>query len=165
MTPRVSIRQPLPFAEPDVVSADGSVAVAAIDPGRLPMAGIPPRLLMLVGAIVLASWLILAFARQVGDAAAAGVRADDLRAANAALELEIAALDRELTRIQDPRYVALVARGYRLGSPDEIPFTLSAAAPPLAADAPGSASVRLGADPVTRSPLESWLQLLFGPAD
>lgn len=165
MTPRISVRPPLPFAESDVAPADGPVTVAAIDPGRLPMAGIPPRILMLIGGVVLASWLILAFARQVGDAAAAGVRADELRAANAALELEIAALDRELSRIQDPRYVALVARGYRLGSPDEIPFTLSAEAAPLAADAPGSASVRLGAEPAARSPLDSWLQLLFGPTD
>lgn len=165
MTPRVTVRPPLPFTEPDGAPVDGTATVAAIDPGRLPMAGIPPRILMLIGAVVLASWLVLAFARQVGDAAAAGVRADELRAANAALELEIAALDRELMRIQDPRYVALVARGYRLGSPDEVPFTLSVDAPPLAADAPGSASVRLGAEPATRSPLESWLQLLFGPAD
>lgn len=165
MTPRVSIRQPVAIPEPDRTSGDGPAPTAIIDPGRLPMAGIPPRILMLVGALILASWLVLAFARQVGDAAAASVRADDLRDANGALELEVAALDRELMRIQDPRYVALVARGYRLGGSDEIPFTLSAEAPPLAADAPGSASVRLGAEPSGRSPLESWLQLLFGPAD
>jgi len=49
-----------------------------------------------------------------------------------------------------------------LGGPDEIPFMLAADAPPLAADAPGSASVRVGADLERRSPLETWLALLFG---
>ena len=38
-------------------------------------------------------------------------------------------------------------------------------APPLAPDAPGSASVRLGAVVDRPSPLESWLDLLFGAAD
>ena len=36
-------------------------------------------------------------------------------------------------------------------------------APPLAADAPGTAAVRLGAVVDRPSPLESWLRLLFGP--
>jgi hypothetical protein len=49
--------------------------------------------------------------------------------------------------------------------PREIPFTLADDAPPLGPDAPGSAAVRLGAVADRRSPLESWLDLLFGTPD
>jgi cell division protein FtsB len=127
------------------------------------MTGIPPRLLMLGGALVVATWLLLAFGRQLGAASVAAERADALRAENARLESEVEALGRELERIADPRYIALVARGYRLGSPDEIPFTLGADPPALPADAPGSAAARLGADEDAGSALDSWLTLLFGP--
>ena len=44
-------------------------------------------------------------------------------------------------------------------------FTLDPQAPALAADAPGSASVRLGAESARVSPLDRWLTLLFGPSD
>jgi hypothetical protein len=76
---------------------------------------------------------------------------------------EVAAMEEELRVIQDQRYISQAARAFRLGNPGEIPFALAADAPPLAADAPGSAAVGLGADAASRSPLESWLDVLFGP--
>ena len=44
-----------------------------------------------------------------------------------------------------------------------VPFALAAGAPVLPADAPGSASVRLGAPPLDKTPLDTWLEVLFGP--
>ena len=43
----------------------------------------------------------------------------------------------------------------------EIAFSLEADAPALPPDSPGSAALRVGA-PTVVSPLESWLDLLFG---
>ena len=58
---------------------------------------------------------------------------------------QVAALQRELDRIGDRRFVLQQARAYGLGGEHEIPFSLAAGAPSLPPDAPGSASVRLGA--------------------
>jgi hypothetical protein len=109
--------------------------------------------------------MTLSFARQVGEATAASNRAAELRAANAALHDQVARLEADLGHVQDPRFIRLQARAFGLGGPKEIPFALAAGAPALAADAPGSASVRLGADPPASSPLEAWLDIIFGPGD
>ena len=113
---------------------------------------------------MLAGVLTLTFARQVGEATAASDRAAALRAANAALRDEVARLERDLSHVQDPRFIRLEGRAFGLGGPREIPFALAAGAPPLPADAPGSASVRLGAEPHYRSALDAWLDVLFGDA-
>ena len=81
------------------------------------------------------------------------------------LQRQVAALDRELDLIARPRYVAQQARAYRLGGAHEIAFALAPDAPPLAADAPGSAAVRVGAKVDDVSPLDRWLTVLFGPTD
>jgi hypothetical protein len=133
------------------------------DLSALPIAGIGRRQLgMLLGA-VLAIWLIGLFARQVGDASAASGRADTIELANDQLRNEIASYRRELAFIQRQEYFVQQARSFGLGKAREIPFTLAADAPPLPDDAPGSASVRVGADAERRAPLDSWLELLFGP--
>ena len=67
-----------------------------------------------------------------------------MRASNATLARDVAAAQHELTLIQQQAYIQQQAREYRLGRPREIPFILADDAPPLAADAPGSAAVRLG---------------------
>jgi hypothetical protein len=104
------------------------------------------------------------FARQVGDAQAASNRATQLATDNEALAAEVQSLQSELDLVVQPGYVAMEARGFRLGNPREIPFTLDPAVQTPVEGAPGSASVRLGATTVHQTPLESWLQLLFGPA-
>ena len=78
---------------------------------------------------------------------------------------EVAALARELGQIERQRFIEQQARGSRPRRPKEIAFTLAEDAPPLPDDAPGSASVRLGARDTQVSPLERWLTLLFGPGD
>jgi cell division protein FtsB len=133
------------------------------DVALLPMLGIAPRRLILLGATILLAWMIVSFGRQVAEASASSARAEELRSANAALAQEVAAMERELQVIQDQRYIGQAARAFRLGSPGEIPFALEAGAPPLAADAPGSAASGLGAETATMSPLERWLDVLFGP--
>ena len=57
---------------------------------------------------------------------------------------------------------ALVGVVFGLGARGEIPFALAAGAPALEPDAPGSAAVRLGAAPLDRSPLDVWLDVIFG---
>jgi hypothetical protein len=135
-----------------------------LDPASLPLPTMSRRRLATIAGVLAAGWLIVAFGRQVGDASAASNRADDLRAGNAALRQDVATLQDDLARVQDPRFVLLQGRAFGLGGPHEIPFTLAADAAPLASDAPGSASVRLGAALDRRSPLEVWLSTLFGGA-
>jgi cell division protein FtsB len=135
------------------------------DLSSLSIAGITRRHLAGLIGVLVAVWIVVVFARQVGDAQAAASRAEQIARDNVTLSTEVTGLERELDQIQRQRYIEQQARGYGLGAAKEIPFVLSEDAPPLAADAPGSASVRLGADRARVSPLESWLTLLFGPTD
>ncbi len=160
-------RTPLPPLE-DPLDEDGEAAPGRPPSGSpepdlaaLPIAGLSRRqVASIVGALV-AAWIIILFARQVGDASAASARADAMIADNAARKAQVAALDRELTRIQESRFVLLQARAHGLGGHNEIAFTLDPGAPPLPSDAPGSAAQRVGA-PTPVSPLDRWLTLLFG---
>jgi hypothetical protein len=140
----------------------GSVSV---DLAALPIVGLTRRRMAVIAAALLATWIVIAFARQVSEASAASARAEDIASGNAALRLEVAAMERELDAIARQRFVEQQARAYRVGGAHEIPFTLAPDAPPLADDAPGSASVRLGAEAEHISPLERWLTVLFGPSD
>jgi hypothetical protein len=126
------------------------------------MPSLSRRRLVTGAGIIVASLLALSFLRQVGAATDASNRAAELRAGNAVLQDEVARLEQDLGHVQDPRYILLAGRAYGLGGPREIPFALAAGARPLAADAPGSASVRLGAEQVHRTPLDAWLEVLFG---
>jgi hypothetical protein len=134
------------------------------DLATLPIAGITRRRMASLVGVLLAVWILIVFARQVSEASAATGRAESMVRANALRGVEIAAMERELEQIQRQPYVLQQARAFGLGGPHEIPFTLAADAPSLGPDAPGSASVRLGAAGSV-SPLERWLTILFGPAD
>lgn len=154
---------------PDEPRSAPSADAIAIGPGEpdlatLPILGITPRRLAAVLGVLLAIWILFVFARQVSEAAAATGRAETMVEENAAKRAGIDGLERELDRIQQPRFILQQARAYGLGGAREIPFTLEPDAPPLGADAPGSASLRVGA-PSSVSPLERWLTLLFGPSD
>jgi hypothetical protein len=146
-------------ATPTPPPADGR---ARFDPAALPMP-LSRRRLATVAGLLAVSWLVIAFARQVGAASTATDRADELRAANAALRDDVGNLQDDLARVQDGRFIQLQGRAYGLGGPGEIPFTLEAGAPTPGPNAPGSAAVRLGARPSHNSPLEGWLSVLFGP--
>jgi hypothetical protein len=134
------------------------------DLAGLPIAGITQRRMAILLGALIAAWIVLLFARQVSDASAASSRAEAMVVENAARHTEIAALERELDRIQQRRFILLQARAHGLGGHREIAFTLDPAAPPLPADAPGSAAQRVGV-PAAVSPLESWLSILFGSGE
>jgi cell division protein FtsB len=121
------------------------------------------RRLALLVAGLFALWLVGVFARQVGEASSAASQADQMRARNAAMSRDVASLEQELKLIKEPAYVEQMARGYLLGTPREIPFTLDPNAPPLPADAPGSVGIKPDAPNQQPSPLDSWLRILFGP--
>lgn len=135
----------------------------APDLSGLPIAGVTRRRVGFLAGALISAWILIVFARQVGEATAATAKVDDLRSSNAALVGQVAALEREYQLIQRQEWIVQQARGYRLGKRGEIPFGLGAA-PPLPADAPGSAAVRLGAATDDPTPVESWLSLLFGPS-
>ena len=134
------------------------------DLSGLPVTGFTRRRMGFLGAGVLAAWVVISFARQVGDASAATSRLQGLEGSNTQLAEQVAGLEREYQLIQADAWVRQQARAYGLGSGREVPFTLGPGAPALGADAPGSAAVRLGATAVPPTPLESWLTLLFGPS-
>jgi cell division protein FtsB len=120
------------------------------------------RRLALLLAGLFALWLVGVFARQVSEAASAASQADQMRARNAAIERDISSLEKELTLIKQPAFVSQMARGYLLGTSREIPFTLDPNAPALPANAPGSIGIKPDLPVRTQSPLDSWLQVLFG---
>ena len=149
-----------PDATVDEVSTTGAPDLAA-----LPIVGITRRRVAIVASAMLAAWIVIAFARQVGEVSAASARAEDIASANAALRIEVGALERELDLIARQRYVEQQGRAYGLGASREIPFTLAKDAPALPDDAPGSAALRVGASSEHVAPLERWLTVLFGPSD
>jgi hypothetical protein len=131
----------------------------------LPIAGITRRRMAASISVLLACWIVIVFARQVGVASAATAHAEDLAVSNGELRLDIAIREREFDLIGRQRYIEQQARGYGLGTAREIAFTLAPDAPDLSADAPGSAAVRVGATSEAVTPLERWLTILFGPSD
>jgi hypothetical protein len=135
-----------------------------LDPATLPMPSLSRRRVVTAAGVIAAALLALSFVRQVGEATAATDRAMELRAGNATLREDVARLERDLGHVQDERFIKLQARAYGLGGPKELPFALAPGAPALADDAPGSAAVRLGAEPRETGPLDAWLEVLFGPS-
>ena len=146
-------------AASDDTTSDG------IDLSALSVAGIKKRRVGWLCAALAAAWIVVIFARQASEGATAAARADQVASENAALAAEVAALEHEKQMIEKPEYIAQQARGIRLGGPNEIPFTLDPSVPSPGPNAPGSAATAVGADEERVTPLESWLSLLFGPAD
>jgi hypothetical protein len=156
-------KRPIAIPRPITPAPEAPAAApTGLDPAALPMPTLSRRRLVTVAGVIVASLLALSFLRQVSAATDAANRAAELRAGNAVLQDEVARLQRDLGHVQDPRYILLAGRAYGLGGPKEIPFALAAGSSPLPADAPGSASVRLGAPPLHHTPLDAWLEVLFG---
>jgi cell division protein FtsB len=156
---------PAPDDGPDPSDApdDAPVSSDRVDLSSLSIAGITRRHVAWLAAGLISAWIVVIFARQVGEASSAASRASQLASDNAALAAEVQALENEVALIVRPEYVAQQARGYRFGGSHEIPFTMAPSVAPPVDGAPGSASVRLGARDDRQTPLESWLSMLFGP--
>lgn len=169
----MSRRSEVPPPDDLPLDAPPDDAPGALAPGRgavadlamLPIAGITRRRLGGLIALGLAAWIVLMFVRQVNEAAAATGRVEALADGNVAARTMVAMLERERDLIARQRYLEQQARAYGLGTPREVAFTLDQNAPPLPADAPGSATVSLGAEAADVEPLERWLTILFGPTD
>jgi cell division protein FtsB len=158
---------PVPDATPETPAPapDTGASMPFASLADLPVAGLTRRRMALLLAALVAAWVIVLFARQVSEASEASTRADEMRVHNEALAADVIALEDELALIQRQAYIEQQAREYRLGTAREIPFILADDAPPLAADAPGTAATRLGAGSGEVTPLDSWLTLLFGAAN
>lgn len=131
----------------------------------LGIAGIHSRHVVAGAVAIVVAWVVISFAGQVSDAASAADRTEQMRADNATLAANVRDLERELGVVAGPAWVAQQARAYQLGAADERAFRLAPGAPSLPPDAPGSPTVRLGTERDRQlSPLEAWLELLFGPA-
>jgi cell division protein FtsB len=154
-----------PRPQRSVGHASGDRASARVSLDGLGVAGIHSRHLVAGAVAVVVAWVLFSFAGQVSEAASAADRTERLRAENAALTASVGDLERELGIVAGPAWVAQQARAYQLGAADERAFRLAPGAASLAPDAPGSPTVRLGAERERQlSPLEAWLELLFGPA-
>ena len=116
----------------------------------------------LIAAAAVALVFIATFARSLVGALDARAAVDRLRNENSVLQEQVDALAAERLLLGDRAFLALLARGYGLGSPLEHPFALAADASELPIDAPGSAARRLATPSVDASPLERWLEVLFG---
>jgi hypothetical protein len=130
----------------------------------LGIAGVSRRRVAWIGLTVVAVVIVVGFAGQAADAARATTRVVEERAQNVVVAAQTEALRKELEMVTQERWVLQQARAYSLGSRAERPFALAPGAPDLADDAPGSPARRLGADTTQPSPLEGWLEVLFGPA-
>ncbi len=160
----MSAREPdPPPGQPDEAPVPRLVALRARLGALRPSGPLSRRRAALAAAALVAAWIVISFGRQVSDAAAASDRAAALRATNDALRAQLAALQLDIGRAQTDQYVGVAARGDGLGKKHEIPFALAAGAPSLPPDAPGSAALRVGGQDQPRTPLEAWLDMLFGP--
>lgn len=139
-----------------------NLATASSGTGQGPALAFTRRRLAMLVAGLFALWLVGVFARQVGDASSAGNQADQLRARNVAMEHDVASLELELQLIREPAFVSQMARGYKLGSPREIPFAIDPNAPPLPSNAAGSNGIKPEQPTHASSPLDLWMQALFG---
>jgi cell division protein FtsB len=163
--PRRPTPAPDDASDPIDAADDAPEATDRVDLSALSVAGISRRHVGWLAAGLISVWIVVIFARQVGEASAAATKAAQLAADNAALAAEVQSLEHEVAFIVRPEYVAQQARAYRFGAAREIPFTLDPSVPAPVDGAPGSASDRLGARDDRQTPLESWLSLLFGPGN
>ena len=92
---------------------------------------------MLLGALVAVAFAAT-LVRSGAEAIQANTDVNRLRDENAALQARADALAAERILLDDPAFLALVARGYSLASPVERPFVLAGEPPALPLDAPGS---------------------------
>jgi cell division protein FtsB len=106
-----------------------------------------------------ATWVVLVFGRALNEADVVEERAAAARAENAALRARLEAGREEVALIQDDEFVRLQARAYGLGERGERVFALRPGAPDPEPIVPLGAAASPAAP---QTPLEDWLDLLFG---
>jgi len=161
-------KPPSSEADPDAVDEAGigpppGSGPAPVSLAGLGIAGLTRRRVGWAAVGLATLWIVISFAGQASEAARAAERATVEQATNEALVAHVAALRDELDLVQTQRWVLQQARAYGLGSRSERSFAIAPDAPPVASDAPGSPARRLGSVAAHRSPLDAWLDALFGP--
>jgi hypothetical protein len=147
-----------PSDPPDIPDEPADVLEPPSRP-PLPVLGLDRRTVTLGAVALVAAWLVFVFGRAVSDAAAVSERAAELRSGNATLATQLERRQAELETIQSPAFVQLEARAFGLGTAREQVFSLRPGSPspppivPLGDDAASHAA---------KSPLDAWLDLLFG---
>lgn len=116
----------------------------------------------MVTFILLAVLILALFGRSLISALEVNAEIAQLRDENARLAAQAEAMTAERILLDDAAFLDLIARGYSLGSSVERPFVLAADATELPADAPGSAARRLTIPEEVRSPIDAWIEVLFG---
>jgi cell division protein FtsB len=154
-------------ADPEAVEETGPPAApdsgaAPVSLAGLGIAGLSRRRVGWAAVALVTGWILVSFAGQASEAARAAERAAQEQSTNQALVARVAALRDELSLVQTQEWILQQARAYGLGTRSERPFAIAADAPPIPADAPGSPARRLGSAVERRSPLDVWLDALFG---
>jgi type II secretory pathway pseudopilin PulG len=126
----------------------------------------PRRLHAILVAIAIVSvWLVLVFARALGDVDRATARHQQMSDDAAALQTRLDADRRELALVQTDAFQRLQARAYGMGAANEVVFSLPADAPTPAPIVPLGATSAAADDAAPASattPLDAWLEILFG---
>jgi hypothetical protein len=108
--------------------------------------------------VLIAAWIVLSFGQTLATLNDTDERLGAIRAETAALEARIRQGQAEMQLAQTPAFQRMLARSYGMAPPGERPFALEAAAPPPSAVVPLGGAAAGG----TGSPLDAWLQILFG---
>jgi len=127
--------------------------------GRRPWLRVGWRQVAFLAIVAVAFWLVFVFGTTLQQLNEATAREAQVKAETAALQQQLTDDQRELQLAQTDSFKQLQARGYGLGAPNEVVFSLEAGAPPPPPLA------RLGAPSVAEqpeTPLDAWLNLLFG---
>ena len=112
-----------------------------------------------VGLVILTFWLVLVFGNALGQLNDATRRAAVAASEAQTLQMQLDAGRRELALVQTDAFQQMQARALGMGGPGERIFALTADSPTPPAIVPlGQNSATLA----TKSPLEAWLELLFG---
>jgi len=109
--------------------------------------------------VIVAIWVVFMFGRALTQLNEATQRAVAVRTETIGLQDRLEQAQRELELVQTDAFLSLQARGYGMGEPGERAFGLEpgAPAPPQIVPLGGETASATG-----RTPLESWLRLLFG---
>jgi cell division protein FtsB len=114
---------------------------------------------LLVALLLVGFWLVVVFGNALSQLNAAEQREAAMAAEANALQAELDAGRRELALVQTDAFQALQARALGYGESGELAFTLPAGAPPPDHVVPLGVA---DAPPTMATPLEAWLDLLFG---
>ena len=115
--------------------------------------------LLLLGLVVVGFWLVVVFGRALTQLNEASARQALVASETQALQMELDAGRRELRLVQTDAFQRLQARALGMGGSGEQVFALASGAPEPAPIVPLG---RSAAPPATQTPLQVWLELLFG---